>query len=264
MARAQWRFCQVTHAPAGGACNCGARGWMPGVEHRPIQWQRPDFMLRDAGKMRPHVIVDHIMQGYLTTIDAWATNGASKIIVHFGISRSGRTVQYQDIYTEGIHTSSVSSPTAARVLQFGSIAGRGVNPYSVAIEHEGFSVDPGYGHDYIYTRDRPWPEAMVTASVGVKRWIFAQPDTDLGAPSVDSIIGHYEADARSRINDPAPHANRSIWPRARMIAALAPAAPNRAAMLGLVDAITRDAATARAAIERIESNAARLRRHMEV
>jgi hypothetical protein len=244
---------------------------MPGVEHRPIQWQRPDFMLRDAGKMRPHVIVDHIMQGYLTTIDAWATNGASKIIVHFGISRSGRVAQYQDVYTEGIHTSSVSSPTAARVLQFGSIAGRGANPYSVAIEHEGFSVDPGYGHDYIYTRERPWPEAMVLASVAVKRWIFAQPDTDLGAPSVDSIIGHYESDARSRINDPAPATDRGIWPRDRMIRRLsAPAVPppksltaeQREHLRGILEQMKRDGTltknTGDAMVQRAEAGLALL------
>jgi hypothetical protein len=258
----------MTHAAAGTKCNCNQRGWMPGIEHRPIQWTRPDYMIRDAGKMRPHVVVDHIMQGYLTTIDAWAANGQSKIITHFGISRTGRVCQYQDIYTEGVHTTSVSSPTAARVIQYGSVAGRGVNPYSIAIEHEGFSVDPGYGHDYIYTTARPWPEAMVLASIAVKRWIFAAPDTNLGAPSVDSIIGHYEADARSRINDPCPQTDRSLWPRARMIAALAPppAAPalDRATVLGLVDAITRDSVTARDAVARIEANAANLRRHMEV
>jgi len=215
----------MPHQPIGKVCNCNERGWMPGIEHVPIRWARPDYMLRDAGLMEPYVIVDHIAQGYIRTIDAWASNGQSKIITHFGAERGGRKVQYQDIYTEGIHTSGVSGATAALVVKYGSVAGRGVNPYSVGIEHEGFSVDPGYGFDYLYSRARPWPEPMVLASIEIKRWIFAQPDTNLGAPSRDTIIGHYEADARSRINDPAPAADRSIWPRDRMVAALTPAPP---------------------------------------
>lgn len=210
----------MTHAPRGTACNCNLRGWKPGIEHLPIKWARPAYMLRDEGKMKAFVIVDHIMQGYLTTIDAWSVNGESKIITHFGTSRTGRQVQYQDIYTEGIHTSAINGPTAKLVQQYGSIAGRGVNPYSISIEHEGFSVPPGYGYDYIYSTVRPWPEAMVEASIDIKRWIFAQSDTNLAAPSVDTIIGHYEADARNRINDPSPSTNRTIWPRERMIAAL--------------------------------------------
>ena len=260
----------MTHAPAGTPCNCGQRGWMTGVEHRPIQWTRPEYMTRDAGKMRAYVVVDHIMQGYRRTIDAWATNGESKIIVHFGVDRAGGISQYQDIYTEGVHTSSVNAPAALRVQQHGSVAGRGVNPYSIAIEHEGFSVPPGYGYDYVYSATRPWPEAMVLATTAIKRWLFAQPDTNLGRPSVDSIIGHYEADLRNRINDPCAATDRSVWPRARMIAALAtataPVAPtlDRAAVLGLVGDISRDSAAAWAALARIEANAAILRHHLEV
>ena len=212
----------ATHAPAGQPCNCGLRGWMPGIEHLPIRWQRPAHIVRDAGLMQPYVVVDHIAQGYIRTIDGWATNGASKIITHFAAERGGRKVQYQDIYTEGIHTSSVSSPTARLVQQYGSVAGRGVNPYSIGIEHEGFSVDPGYGYDYIYSAQRPWPDAMVNASIEIKRWIFAQADTNLGVPSRDTIIGHYEADAKNRINDPSPANNRAVWPVERMIAELTP------------------------------------------
>jgi hypothetical protein len=259
----------MSHAPAPQLCNCGLRGWLPGVEHRPIRWQRPSYIVRDEGLMKPFVIVDHIMQGYLTTIDAWAVNAGSKIITHFGINRAGRIVQYQDIYTEGIHTSAVNGPTSKIVQQYGSVAHRGANPYSVSIEHEGFSVDPGYGYDYIYSRSRPWPEPMVQASVRVKAWIFAQPDTNLGPPSTDTIIGHYEADARNRINDPSPQNDRGIWPRDRMIVLLTPQEPavppfDRVKALGLVDAISRDTAAAKTAIDRIEVNSAEIRRMLEV
>ena len=243
----------MSHA-ATGPCNCGARGWMPGIEHRPIRWPRPAVIVREQGLMRPYVVVDHIMQGYLTTIDAWAVNGESKIITHFGIARNGRTVQYQDIYTEGVHTSAVNGPTARLVQQYGSVGGRGVNPYSISIEHEGFSVDPGYGHDYLYSQARPWPEPMVQASIAVKRWLHAQPDTNLGPPSPETIIGHYEADARNRINDPSPQHDRSIWPRARMIAALAdlpapPPAVDVSAIRGHLDTIDRESAAIRRLLE---------------
>ena len=259
----------MTHAPLAEACNCGLRGWMPGIHHHPIRWARPLYMQRDAGKMEPYVIVDHIMQGYLRTIDAWAVNGESKIITHFGISRSGRIVQYQDIHTEGIHTSAVNGPTSKIVQQYGSVAGRGANAYSVAIEHEGFSVDPGYGFDYLYSPQRPWPEAMVRASVSVKRWLFAQAETQLGPPSVDTIIGHYEADARNRINDPSPASDRSIWPRERMIRELTTSTPppppafDRAGSLGYLDAIQRDNTAALKAIETNSSRIADLRRKLE-
>ena len=212
----------MTEHVVGGPCDCGLRGWMPGVQHRPIQWKRPSWIVRDEGKMQPYVIVDHIMQGWLRTIDSWAETGASKIIVHFGIARDGRTCQYQDIYTEGIHTSSVNSPTSKIVQRLGSVARRGANPYSIAIEHEGFSVEPPYGYDFPYSAQRPWPTPMVEASIAIKRWIFAQGIANLGEPSRDSIIGHYEADARNRPHDPAPAHDRSIWPVERMIAALRP------------------------------------------
>lgn len=212
----------ATHAPKGQVCNCRLRGWMPGVEHIPIRWPRPAHIMREEGLMEPWVVVDHIAQGWIRTIDGWAGNGARKIITHFGIERGGRIVQYQDIHTEGIHVSQVYNPSAARVQQFGAVAGRGANAYSIGIEHEGFSVNPGYGYDYLYSAGRPWPEAMVDASIKVKRWIFAQEDTHLGEPSRDSIIGHYEIDAKDRPHDPAPAHARAVWPVARMIRELAP------------------------------------------
>lgn len=199
---------------------------MPGVEHVPIQWALPSHITGTRGQMRAHVVVDHIMQGYLSTMVGWTRTGESRVIAHFGIGMAGRIVQFSDIYTEGIHVSSVNSPSSKRVQQFGSIAGRGVNPYSIGIEHEGASIDPRPAYSVppgmLYSRANPWPSPMVEASIRVKRWIFAQPNTYLGPPSRDSIIGHYEADLRNRENDPADARARDVWPVQRMIAALAP------------------------------------------
>lgn len=212
----------MTHAPTGQKCYCNERGWMPGIYHIPIQWRRPFYIVRDEGLMRPYVVVDHIMQGFQVTMDRWAIDRELPVIVQFSTSRVGRKVQYQSIYTEGVHVSAINSPTSGRVRTLGAIPHRGANPYSIGIENEGFSVDPGYSYDYIYSRANPWPEAMVEANIEIKRWIFEQADTNLGVPSRESIIGHYEVDARNRPDDPAAAADRSTWPVDRMIAALAP------------------------------------------
>lgn len=213
----------MTHAPAGQPCHCGERGWMPGVEHIPIRWQRPSWLLGLEGKMQPVVIVDHIMQGYLQTMVDWASNGGSKVIAHFGISRGGRIVQFQDVFTPGIHASALNLPTAVRVLARAS-ARHGANGFSVGLEHEGCSVRPPYNvpPDLIYSATNPWPAAMVQASLRVKRWLFNTCPT-LGQPSRDSIIGHSEIDAKNRPDDPQARTDRGVWPRDRFIRDLAPA-----------------------------------------
>src|SRR5690606_5447326 len=96
----------------------------------------------------------------------------------------------------------------------------GANGYAIGIEHEGFSLPftPPIPHA-TWTRTNPWPEPMVQSSIAVKRWLFANVPS-LGEPSRDTIIGHYEIDARNRPDDPASSKDRSVWPVDRMIAAL--------------------------------------------
>src|SRR5690606_37806848 len=93
---------------------------------------------------------------------------------------------------------------------------------------EGCSVDPRPDYTVppglIYSAANPWPEAMVEASVRVHRWLFEAIPT-LGEPSRDSIIGHYETGDPNRVNDPAAASDRSVWPRDRIIAALARRTP---------------------------------------
>ncbi len=194
---------------------------MPGVEHVPIQWARPSWITSAQGRMRPVLIVDHIMQGFLGTMVDWTRTGGSKVIAHFGVARNGRTVQFQDVLTPGIHASSLNRPVARRALERSNIAG-GVNTYSIGIEHEGCSIDPRPAYsvppELIYSEQNPWPEPMVNASLAIKRWCFANFPT-LDAPSRDSIVGHYEVDATNRSNDPATPADRTrgVWPVERFI-----------------------------------------------
>jgi LysM repeat protein len=194
---------------------------MPGVEHLPIQWPRPSWITSAQGRMRPVLIVDHIMQGYLGTMLDWTRTGGSKVIAHFGVARDGRTVQFQDVLTPGIHASSLNRPVARRALERSSIAG-GVNTYSIGIEHEGCSIDPRPAYsvppELIYSEQNPWPEPMVRSSLAIKRWCFATVPT-LEGPSRDSIVGHYEVDATNRSNDPATPVDRTrgVWPVERFI-----------------------------------------------
>lgn len=207
------------HAPAETACNCNERGWMPGIEHVAIQWALPSWIRSREGRMAPVAIVDHIAQGFQSTIVGWASNGGSKIITHFSIGRDGRIVQHHSVFSPGIHVSSVINPVARVALARGAPV-RGANTYTIGIEHEGCAVDPRPAYtvpaNLIYSRTNPWPDPMVRSSIAIKRWCFDNVPS-LGAPSRDSVIGHYEVDARNRINDPAAASDRSVWPVERML-----------------------------------------------
>ena len=212
----------MSHVGIGLPCNCGETGWMPGVEHAPIRWQQPP-MTKLA--LTPLAIVDHIMQGYLQTMVDWTINAGSTVVVHFGIDRRGRIVQMHPVNRVGRHASAIYSPQSKIVQREGQHSGTtGANGYTIAIEHEGCAVDPRPAYtvpaEMIYSKTNPWPEAMVQASIRVKKWLFENVPT-LGKPSRDTIIGHYEIDARNRPDDPASSKDRSVWPVDRMIAALA-------------------------------------------
>lgn len=218
----------MAHKPVGQPCSCGERGWMPGVEHVPILWAMA--AANKATTMQPVLIVDHIMQGYLTTMVEWTRTGGSKVVVHFGIARNGRTVQMHPVFSPGIHAT--ARAVNARTAKIVRARPESPNTYSIGIEHEGCSVDPRPAYEVpaslIYSRGNPWPEAMVQASIAVKRWCFANVPS-LGGPSRDSIIGHYETGDPSRINDPAAEGARDVWPVDRMLVVLKGDRPTLAA-----------------------------------
>jgi LysM repeat protein len=212
----------VAHKPAGIICDCDEKGWMPGVEHIPPKWEQPPWIRDLAGKMKPIAIVDHIMVGFLRTMVAWASNGESKVIVHFGIDVNGRIVQFQPVHTPGRHASAINSPESKLVRERGQDKNTtGANGYTIGIEHEGTpaplsSNDSASIRKVTWSKSNPWPDAMVRSSIKVKVWCFKNVDS-LGEPSADTIIGHYAVDARNRPDDPALKSDRSVWPRDFMI-----------------------------------------------
>src|SRR5688572_451815 len=115
-------------------------GWMDGVEHVPSA-AIGGYPAVPNGQMWPKQIVNHIMQGYQNTMVLWAKERppVNRKSAHFTVGRNGRVVQHVSIWTPAWH-----------------VAWEDWNVHSIGIEHEGFSVDPGYPYDYLYTVARPW------------------------------------------------------------------------------------------------------------
>jgi N-acetyl-anhydromuramyl-L-alanine amidase AmpD len=186
------------------------RGWMPGVEHQPSEAFGYSDMPR--GSMRAIAVMSHIMQGYQRTMIAWARERpyATPKSAHFTIGRGGRIVQHVGVYDPAWTAGHVNRPTWPRYRP-----STNPNRYLVHIEHEGFSVPPGYGYDYVYDDRRPWPALMVDASVRVQRWVLAELAIEA---SQETVIGHFETDSVNRVNDPGP-----AWPPDEILEALTPA-----------------------------------------
>lgn len=183
------------------------RGWMPGVEHVPTE----AFGYADLaqGSMQPIAVMSHVMQGYQRTMLAWARERPSSTpkSAHFTIGREGHVAQHVGIFDAAWTAGYVAHPSWPLYRP-----GTNPNRYLVHIEHEGFSAPPGYGFDFVYDDARPWPDAMVAASIEVQRWVLAQTGIEAGPLTV---IGHRETDSVNRALDPG-----SAWPQARIIEAL--------------------------------------------
>ena len=175
----------------------GSRGWMPDVDH--IGTTMYGYSDVPPGTMEPMAVINHIMQGYARTMIEWATTNSTQKSAHFIIDRDGNITQTVSIYSPAWHAGRTAKTT------WDSFPGGNPNKYSVGIEHEGFSVDPGYGYDYIY--EDGWPDAMMEASVQVHKWILGE----LGLDATDqTVIGHNETDGVSRANDPGPAWDKSV------------------------------------------------------
>lgn len=188
------------------------QGWMPGVERVPtVAFGYADM---PPASMRAVAVMSHIMQGYQRTNLAWARERpyATPKSAHFTIGRDGRIVQHVGITDPSWTAGYVNRPTWPRYRP-----GTNPNRYLVHIEHEGFSVPPGYGYDYVYDDRRPWPEAMVEASARVQLWVLAELGLEA---SRATVIGHFETDSVNCANDPGP-----AWPRGAILAALVQPVP---------------------------------------
>ncbi len=179
-------------------------GWMPNVEHIPTEASGGYGMAPDT--MDSVAVMSHIMQGYQRTMIRWAEERpyATEKSAHFTIGRDGRIVQHVGIYNPSWTAGNVKNPTWRLYRP-------GVNPnkYLVQIEHEGFSVEPGYGYDYLYSESMPWPDEMVMASVEVHKWVMLELGLE---PDHDTVIGHFMTNSVTRLDDPGKD-----WPRERII-----------------------------------------------
>ena len=173
----------------------GARGWMPDVDH--IGTTMYGYTDVPPDTMEPIAVINHIMQGYARTMIEWAETNSVQKSAHFIVDREGNITQTVSIYSPAWHAGRTAKTT------WKSFPGGNPNKYTVGIEHEGFSVDPGYGYDYIY--DGSWPEAMMDASAKVHKWILGELSLDAND---QTVIGHFETDAVSRANDPGPQWSR--------------------------------------------------------
>ncbi len=169
----------------------GARGWMPDVDH--IATTMYGYSDVPPETMEPVAVINHIMQGYARTMIEWARTNSTQKSAHFIIDRDGNITQTVSIYSPAWHAGRTAK------TPWDSFPGGNPNKYTVGIEHEGFSVDPGYGYDFIY--EDGWPDPMMEASVQVHKWILGE----LGLEATDqTVIGHNETDGVSRANDPGP------------------------------------------------------------
>ena len=173
----------------------GSKGWMPDIDH--IGTTMYGYTDVPPETMKPIAVINHIMQGYARTMIDWATNNSVQKSAHFIIDREGNITQTVSIYSPAWHAGRTAKES------WKSFPGGNPNKYTVGIEHEGFSVDPGYGYDYIY--DGSWPEAMRDASAKVHKWILGELSLDAND---QTVIGHFETDAVSRANDPGPQWSR--------------------------------------------------------
>lgn len=184
-------------------------GWMDGVERVPT----PEFGYPDmpAYSMWPKAIMSHVMQGYQNTMVMWAkdniTQGKS---AHFTIGRNGTIIQHVSIWDPAWHAGDVANPTWA-----GYIPGTNPNKYVIGIEHEGFSIDPGYSYDYLYSTVGHWPEAMIEATIRVHKWVFDAIRTydPSVVPGPETIITHSMTNSLSRPQDPGDLWMNTVRPR---------------------------------------------------
>ena len=190
-------------------------GWMPEIEHAPTAaWGYSD--LREDS-MYPAAVVSHVAQGYMTGLVGIAQQADPGKSWHFSIGRDGRIVQHVSIWDAAWHAGDVNAPTWSR------FDGTNPNKQTVGIEHEGFSIPPGYAFDYLYSPENPWPEALVEASINVHRWVFGTCANWIGVPSEDNVITHSMLNTRSRAQDPGDLWLQTVRPR--IIRTLGPSVP---------------------------------------
>lgn len=193
------------------------------------------------GQNRPVIFVDHIMAGWKRTLDDPGWREPAGVGVHFGIGRDGSVSQYTSVLDahwgngvagaasandrRGIERFDRSNSRLAALERQGDWVytssgwwlvrtenGRRVsvlNSASISIEHEGFPFDRD-------AFDATWPQAMIDASIRVKRWCLdelARLGRSFQREDDEMLVGHFQIDGVNRLHCPGPE-----WPRGRVLA----------------------------------------------
>ena len=191
------------------------------------------------GQNRPVLFVDHIIAGWKRVLDDPGWREPAGVGVHFGIGRDGSISQYTSIFDASWGNGVAGGRSAADRTgidrfdrgnrQLAVLEGQGkwdftpsgwwlwrmeggrqvsvLNTATISTEHEGFPFDQG-------NFDATWPDAMIEATVKVKRWCLGELQ-EAGMPmTVDRhlLAGHFQIDGVNRVNCPGPE-----WPRERIL-----------------------------------------------
>ncbi|HEU4322110.1 MAG TPA: N-acetylmuramoyl-L-alanine amidase [Roseiflexaceae bacterium] len=169
-------------------------GWCPFAERIPS----PNFTA-GHGSLALGAVVEHIIQGTLTSAISEFLRGRRGVSAHFGIGRNGRIVQFVSInnssHANGLSWSEAHSSwidpegSAVDPSWAGLIVPHNPALYTLSIEHEGRS-------------GQPWTPAMFAASARVHRWIRSV--TGLTYIPRQTMIGHYEISPKARARCPGP------------------------------------------------------------
>jgi LysM repeat protein len=197
----------MSHQPAGFACKCGERGWMPGVEHAPTA-AKGGYGIAD-GAMKPDSIIVHTIEGWQATMKSPATTNS----YHLTFRQDGWTVQHVSIFTPAWHAGRVDNAPPTWPLYR-----PGVNPntHTVGLSAEG-AANPGS------PLPLAWTPEQVKSAMDAIAWIASQAGIVVSART----LGEHSSIAVLTRSDPGPR-----WPKADIIKALgapsASASPNPA------------------------------------
>ncbi len=193
----------------------------------PDGWMSPSIVdisptQAHGGSIEPVGAMNHIMQGYYRTMVSWSRERpyVTEKSAQFLIDREGAITQTASIFVQCWAGGRIALPTSSIIRK------RRGNPndYLVHIEHEGFSIDPiSYPYDYLYSKNAPWPKAMVDSSIRVQIWILKEIERVQGRriePSKHTLMGHRAGDNRNRRHDPSSRPllfGDGVWPQKYII-----------------------------------------------
>lgn len=183
-------------------------GWMPGITQVRTNEYGYDDVAEDG--MYPQAVVNHVMQGYQRTMLDWARNGNAGKSAHFTVGRDGHIVQHVSIWDCAYHAGDVAAPSAAIYPRYGG----NPNRWTIGVEQEGFSVNPGYGYDYLYSDFQPWPDALIESVIAIHRFVFSAGDWLRDAnDKPDRVLTHSQLNASTRPHDPGALWVKTVRPR---------------------------------------------------